>query len=417
MTLNQQGTKFFNKWFTKTIGKPLYPYQTKLLTTHAKNNIINKSRQTGISTLMAAYGLYKAMSGKKTIIISPSERQSRHVMEIITKFLQNIKHQPLIEEMKTSIRFIDGGEIRSLPNSSNTIRGLTADVIIADEMAHFLNNTDHEVIEAITPSLSRGGEFWMVSTPYGEQGTFYNTWIKNENFTKFLIKWNECPDLRIEQIQQICADPLMFAQEYDNQFLQNIETEFPLKLIHDCIDPELQYQDITQHTNLIMGIDVGRKIDQTAIIGLIKREDKYVIVYKNTMQGTEYEIQQSFIESLINTKRIQVINIDETGIGNMLAENLKKKKPYLIKAHTFTNELKEQLVINLKTLMVNQQVKFPDDAQLVQAINNIKRTQSSTGRLKFDSDRTDFTGHSDIAWALMLALYQSEKPKPVYRLF
>ena len=135
------------------------------------------------------------------------------------------------------------------------------------------------------------------------------------------------------------------------------------------------------------------------------------------MQGTEYEIQQSFIESLINTKRIQVINIDETGIGNMLAENLKKKKPYLIKAHTFTNELKEQLVINLKTLMVNQQVKFPDDAQLVQAINNIKRTQSSTGRLKFDSDRTDFTGHSDIAWALMLALYQSEKPKPVYRLF
>ena len=72
----------FNSWFQKTLGKKLYSYQEHLLKKHAQYNIINKSRQTGITTFLAAYGLYTAFKGKKVLVVSPSDRQSQHVMEI-----------------------------------------------------------------------------------------------------------------------------------------------------------------------------------------------------------------------------------------------------------------------------------------------------------------------------------------------
>lgn len=410
MTANR--TQLFDKWFERTIGRTLYPYQTVLLESHGNVNAVNKSRQTGISTFMAAYGLYKALLGKNVLIVSPSDRQSKHVMDIVQKFLSSIR--PLMEsinipielkeEMKTSLQFAHGGEVRSLPNSANTVRGFTADIIILDEFAHFLAGTDSEIMEAIAPSLSRGGELWMVSTPYGERGLFHKYVTSNDSsVTKSTINWRECPDLQEENIRRLCPDPLVFAQEYDNKFLSNIETEFPWQLLMDNTDSELVYQNPLRDSMVTLGVDVGRKVDQTAIVGIKNESGKKRVVYKSVMSGAEYETQQSFIQSLMDTCQLSRVNIDESGIGNMLCEQLRKHNPHLVTGFTFTSELKEKLVINLKMLLVNKRVVLPDDPQLLQSLHAIKRQRSTGGYIRFDADRTEETGHSDTAWALMLS--------------
>lgn len=404
--------EFFDKWFFKTVGKPLYDYQINLLTKKGKVNVVNKSRQTGISTLMAAYGLYNAMLGKSVLIVSPSDRQSKHVMDIVNKFLLNVKHDPIKEHMKTSLQFSTGGEIRSLPNSASTVRGFTADVVILDEFAHFLNDTDNEIVESIAPSLSRGGELWMVSTPYAERGLFWKA-TSNSNYTQFRIHWTECKDLDEKTIKDLCPDPTTFAQEYENQFIGDIDTEFPYDLLHSAVNPDLVYEEPLESGNVLMGVDVGRKIDQTAILGVLQEKEKYKVVFKKVIKNTEFDAQQHYLEHLLNSRKLLTLTIDKTGIGAMLAENLKKKS-HAVKPVDFTAQLKENLVINLKRLLINGLIEMPDDSQLINALHGIKRYYAATGHLKFDSERTELTGHSDTAWALMLAVFEAQKPKPVF---
>ena len=375
-------------------------------------NVVNKSRQTGISTFMAGYGLYYALMGKNVLIVSPSDRQSKHVMDIVQKFLLQIKivledlgsNVVLKEEMKTSLQFAHGGEIRSLPNSANTVRGFTADIIILDEFAHFLSNSDEEIMESIAPSLSRGGELWLISTPYGERGLFHKYYHSlDDSVKKFLINWQECPDLKEEVIRQLCPDPLVFAQEYNNEFLADVETEFPFNLLMSCVDTNLVYESPLLSMGVTVGIDVGRKVDQTAILGVKSEDNKKKVIYKSVMKGTEYEVQQRFIQGLMDTQQLLKVNIDESGIGNMLCENLRKSNGSLVSGFTFTSELKEKMVVNLKTMLVNKRIVLPDDSQLLHSLHAIKRQFSSTGHIRFDADRSEETGHSDTAWALMLA--------------
>ena len=236
--------EFMNSLFAKTIQKPLYGYQRKLIGNPSPKVIINKSRQIGISTLYACYGLVKScIFGKTVLIVSPSERQSKHVMDYIRNFIIPLKAHfgdlGFQEETKTSIIFKNGGQIVSLPNSPDTVRGFKADLIILDEFAHFLNGTDKEMINAILPSISRGGKITIISTPFGENGLFYEYWTKEKGFEKFVINWKDCPDLKIEEIRE-SMDEISFSQEYENIFIGELDSYFPFDLIKSCVNEELE---------------------------------------------------------------------------------------------------------------------------------------------------------------------------------
>ena len=241
----------------------------------SKELIVNKSRQVGISYVVACIALIKAIGDKKTeLIISPSLRQSKHMMDYIYNFHDKLKQKigdyanNVVEETKTSIIFKGGGEIHSLPNSANTIRGFRADDIYIDEFAHFTNGTDKEIVEAIMPSISRGGTIRYISTPFGDQNLFYIFWQQPDK-PKLLINYHECPDLKNEDIQRIRSTlgEDAFQQEYNNQFLSDMEgQEFPTELITRCIDSELEYVDMQKNKQYLGGADIGREHDLTAFV-------------------------------------------------------------------------------------------------------------------------------------------------------
>ncbi len=402
-----------------TLIPSMYEYQREVMKSIHENTetIINKSRQIGISYAIACWSLIRAVLEERVeLIISPSLRQSKHMMDYVYEHMRKLERDftiPLKEETKTSIMFETGGEIHSLPNSANTVRGYRADDIYIDEFAHFTNGTDKEVLEAILPSISRGGHILYISTPFGDQNLFYEYWHDREDIRKITINWRECPDMSEEKIlaikQAIGEDA--FNQEYENQFLSDVEgQEFPFQLISSCIDHELQYTDLSSRSKYLGGADIGREHDLTAFIAFEKQGGKYIAKNKRTMSNTPYHEQLNFFTYLLKNFTFEKFHIDETGIGNMLAEELSRIAR--ITRITFNNENKQEMVANLKRLMQEGKVRYPNDAQLIDSIRSIRRKYSDTNYLKFESVRTEETGHADLFWAMALALYGESMKKP-----
>jgi len=402
-----------------TLIPHLYSYQEEILKNNGKQIIINKSRQIGISYLISALALVRAIFQEKTeLIISPSLRQSKHMMDYIYQHLNKLREDfniPLREETKTSLIFLDGGEIHSLPNSANTVRGYPADDIYIDEFAHFTCGTDKEVIDAITPSLSRGGRLYMISTPFGDQNLFYEYWHNREDITRVKINWRDCPDISEEKINEIrgIIGEDAFLQEYENQFLSDIEgQEFPTELIEQCINHDITIpgdpaQAFQQGETYIGGLDIGRRHDLTALVTLQKQDDKYVVNFIHTMKNTPYNEQTNYIRYILNNAFFSSFTVDETGIGNEMAENLRNE--YNIRTISFTNENKQEMVMNLKKMMQQNKIQIPYHVQLINSIRSIRRVYTPSNYLRFESPRDSEIGHADLFWSLCLAVYGLSK--------
>jgi len=395
----------------RTTGGTIYPYQLKLIESDAPFKCINKSRQTGISYLYACWGFLQALLNDKTIlVVSPSERQSKHLMSYVYKFLNEFRKDYNIyitEETKSNLTFVDGGSFYSLPNNPNTVRGFRADMIIFDEFAHFLNGTDKEIMEAVMPSISRGGEIVFISTPFGSQNEFYKIW-HDEGWQgeKFIINYRDCPDLNIDKIRAN-TDEITFAQEYDNAFITDSEgQEFPEVLIRSCINPELSTEISDTNKVYVGGVDIGRHEDMTALVFAEVQEDRYIIRHVEAWRNMPFKEQHKRLAYYLSHYNFQEFNMDATGLGEMLVEVLGNE--YHINPVKFTNDIKQKMVLNLKREMQNGNVSLPDTPQLVSSIRAIQRKYTDTNYLKFDSPRNSDIGHADLFWALALALYKPD---------
>src|SRR5208337_5277569 len=87
-------------WLEAETGFKAYPYQAKVIRDHRiRLRVIKKSRQVGMTTTIAQEAIWKAYTGanKVILIVSPSDRQSKIVMNKITattgknrKLLENV---------------------------------------------------------------------------------------------------------------------------------------------------------------------------------------------------------------------------------------------------------------------------------------------------------------------------------------
>jgi phage FluMu gp28-like protein len=222
-----------------------------------------------------------------------------------------------------------------------------------------------------------------------------------------LINWRECSDIKQEDIDRIKDDigEDAFLQEYENQFLSDAENqEFPMALIIGCINHEIEYQELDSQKEYIAGADIGRTKDLTAFTVFEKDDNKFKLVYKKIMKNTPYNEQMDFFKYMLKNYKFLKFRIDESGIGNMLAEEIQRNY-FGITPITFNNENKQEMVSNLKRLMQAKKLEYPEDQQLINSMRAIRRIFTASNYLRFDSVRDGEIGHSDLFWSMALALY------------
>jgi len=214
--------------------------QMEVLRSTAKRGILNCSRQWGKSTVAAAKAVHRAYTrpGALVLVASPSERQSAEFLRKASELVRRLKIRPRGDgDNAISLLFPNGSRIVGLPGTEATVRGFSAvSLILIDEASR----VPDEMYQSLRPMLAVGnGDLWLMSTPWGQRGFFYETWRNGDPaWMRVSVKATECERISAafleEERGEMTGD--WFAQEYMCEFTGSDDAVFERALIDAAMD-------------------------------------------------------------------------------------------------------------------------------------------------------------------------------------
>ena len=177
------------------LGIELDETQLRLLGTPRKQVMMNCTRQCGKSTVGSLRSLRQAWTVPEslTLAVSPSERQSRMFVRKVREFARRLGVKPRGDgDNPISVMLPNGSRVVGVPGNEETVRGFSAvSLVVIDEAAR----VPDAMYEAVLPMLAvKDGDLWLLSTPRGQRGFFYEEWVKGgEDWERVMVKATECP--------------------------------------------------------------------------------------------------------------------------------------------------------------------------------------------------------------------------------
>ena len=204
-----------------------WPFQKQALEDFSDftNNIILKSRQLGISTLIAGYcaWLMTFHRGKKVLIIATKIDTATNILRMVKFIIKNLpKWFSLFVDIRLdnekSFTLSNGSKIKAIASSEDAGRSEAASLVVIDEAAHI---PGLDVIwTSLGPTLSSGGRCIALSSPLGVGNWFHQEWLKAEagenDFHPIKLDWAVHPE-RDEAWEKKERNKFgkKFAQEYE----------------------------------------------------------------------------------------------------------------------------------------------------------------------------------------------------------
>ena len=186
-------------------------------------NIVLKSRQLGLSTLVAAYAVWQACfyKEKNILIIATKLAVAQNFIRKVKTYIKSMPHWLLIPQItannKQQVEFSNGSQIKAVPTSEDAGRSEALSLLIVDEAA-FVRNFD-ELWMGLYPTLSTGGRAILLSTPNGVGGQYHELYIKAERkeneFNPIKLMWDVHPE----------RDDDWFRQETKNMSQKQVSQE------------------------------------------------------------------------------------------------------------------------------------------------------------------------------------------------
>jgi len=208
----------------------LYPFQEKVLHLWRDNpyDIILKSRQLGISTLVAGYSLWLMLfqKDKNVLCIATKQETAKNMVTKVKFMFENLPSWlkiPAEENNKLTLRLSNGSQVKAVSAAGDAGRSEAVSLLIIDEAA-FIDGIA-EIWASAQQTLATGGGAIVLSTPFGTGNWFHQTWVKAEagenDFLPIKLPWYVHPE-RDEAWRKrqddLLGDPRMAAQECDCDF-------------------------------------------------------------------------------------------------------------------------------------------------------------------------------------------------------
>lgn len=202
--LNNYGYVFDAK--KKTVSQmKCFPYQevcTRKFHKH-QNNIILKSRQTGLSVVTAGYVAWRLLFryDEKILIIANDGAGAMRFLETVKQFIEYtpiwMKPDAIETDNTKKIAFSNNSYAEAKASSPNAGRGDSLTMLVLDETA-FIKDDEAIWMGAGMALSQTGGKCIMISTPNGTGNLYYKTWVdavNNENdFVGTTVHWTENPN-------------------------------------------------------------------------------------------------------------------------------------------------------------------------------------------------------------------------------
>ena len=406
-----------------TASKILLPYQQEIYQGIEKHkySVILAARQTGKSFVVSLWAFFRALEipNHTILVISPSERQSKNLIDKVKMHIQavkNIKYE-ILEDTKLNsleIKFPNNSKIVALPSKPETVRGFSGDVIM-DEAAFFEQGM--EVYKAVFPTITRKPEYKLIaiSTPKGKTDIFYYLWTiaeDNELWFKYKLTIFDAVkkglNVDIEELRQGIKDDDAWRTEYLCEFIDELGSILTYELIQSCEEENILINDLRKIQNdIYIGIDIGRKKDLTVITVLEKVGSVLFVRKIEEIKNMPYHKQLEIISHYTSFAR--KVAIDETGLGNMLAEELERKFPSKVIKVNFSAKTKEEMASRLKTKFQDRNIRIPVDKNLREDLHSVKKALTPSGNVKIEGSTSD--SHADRFWSLALAVTAADSKK------
>ncbi len=402
-----------------TLGFTPTDYQRKALLDTSQFLCLRWSRQSGKTITACARILWTASTrpGAMIAVVSPSMRQSKLVIGRIVSLARRLPKERLEDVQKTKITFTNGSVIDALPNNPDTIRGPSLHLVYCDEM-NFIRN-DKELYDAFLFTIgTTGGTIIVSSTPGSRDSLFYKICHDpSYPFSRHHVTWKEALEPNgplnekvLGQIRkQLEGDTWRWMREMEAEFAENEESYFSLALITGATDENLSYIPASsrlQGRTLYAGIDFGKHHDPSAVA---------VVDYNSTTKTatllhlysfpleTDYSAVIGYAKRLSdNWRRISRITTDNTGVGDVVTEEMRKIGLGQTWGVTFTAKTKTDIMENLHRMLTDGRLKLVYDPELIAEMNCEKSELNKAGQLSFSHPAGS---HDDRLWALALACH------------
>lgn len=218
--------------FARLAGLDPQAWQTDVLRSPAPRMLLRCSRQSGKSTVTSVLALHAAaIDGHEVVILSPTQRQSglmiRKVSTLLRSLALNDWSVAPSQESALSLTFANGGRITALPGSPDTIRGMTADLLIVDEAAF----VDDATYSASRPFLATrpNARLLALSTPFGLRGWWSKAWHEEGDlWDRVTVRAMDCPLIAADFLdaERRSLPAHVFASEYMVEFVADVSGAF-----------------------------------------------------------------------------------------------------------------------------------------------------------------------------------------------
>lgn len=231
----------------------LYPFQEKVLYQFQKdqNCIVLKSRQLGISTLVAGYSLWLMLfnKDKNIVCIATKQETAKNMVTKVSFMYENLPswlrgNEKPLENNKLSLKLSNGSKIKAVSSATDAGRSEAVSLLIFDESS-FIENMD-TIFASAQQTISTGGKIIALSTPNGVGNWFHRTWQKAEigenSFVPIRLPWTVHPERDQKWRDQQDADlgTKLAAQECDGDFMTSGDTVFEADVLKFYEDNQIQ---------------------------------------------------------------------------------------------------------------------------------------------------------------------------------
>lgn len=382
------------------------------------------------------------------------------VREIESEFLAPDK----TKYKQLEITFSNGSRIVGLPANPDTARGWSANILLDEFSAH---KDSRDIWKALFPTVTRGYKIRIIATFKGKANKFYELFFSAPTLQKYTGKdfehvgdrggWSKHfidiyqavemgLDLVDEDGNPIEPEDLRLALNDDDAWAEEFECipsdEVSAFLTHEMIsaveDVKLNkepawvesliaaamvnYEEYKRtklrpplplHVlknveflgELYVGMDIGRKKDLSVIWADQKVDSILSALAVIELRKMPYFVQEQVLHTVLSQKAFRRACIDETGIGNQLAEGaMDLFGTNRVEGISFTAENKEVLAVGLKQNVEDRGSLIPADTTIRNSLHSVKKYATTTKHFRFDAEKTDATGHADHFWAKALSV-------------
>jgi hypothetical protein len=401
------------------LGEEPFEYQQEFMDHDSNRKAFVSGRRVGKSRTASWLALWKAITypDAEILVTAKAQRQS---MELFNQIQSEMRNSEINEEQwgvvrstRTEINFDNGSRILALPvgRDGSNIRGYGSkdNMIIVDEAA-FINDAIFQ--EVLSPMMAvGGGQFILLSTPFGKKGFLYERFNDNDWYTMQVPSSSNpmIDDGFIEEQRQNLTST-QFKQEILGQFVESADSFFTRDELIQCASESVeQTGDVT-----FLGVDLASTGGDESVYVCID-DDGNVFHIEHTTDKPMTDAMGR-IRELDSYYSFNKIMVDSTSLGQGTVDQVQESLGNKVEGFKFTNEKKQSLYNTLKNELQNENLTFPyipgknDTAgnKMVNQCLELEYSYTSSGKMRIEHPPG---GHDDFSDALALAVWARSQKK------